>query len=239
MIVNDFVQNFRSAFGNAELPIAIWYSDKPCGVLEKSRGCFIKDLKPARNGEIISLNKETITCPGGKVYTGFTEMPPFIPKFVSEKERYKKSPEMVTDWITQLEMPIQADLFINFVSVDKIDSFDGIEGLVFFATPDVLTGLCSWAHYDTNNQDSICVPFGSGCSLTIAQMVVENRNSGYRTFLGMFDPSAREHVAPNILSFAIPLSRFKQMYFTMNESCLSGVHAWKKVKSRIEEDLND
>jgi len=231
---NEFIRNFKNAFGNYELPFAIWYSEKAATQEEKTRGCFIKYLKPAREGNIVSLSLETMSCPGGKTYCGFTEPSPFIPSFVSEKERYKKTPEMVTDFISNLNMPNKSKQYINFASIDKIESFENIEALIFFATPDVLTGLVSWALFDTNEPDAVSVPFGSGCSSIISQTVVENQKNGNRVFLGLFDPSVRPQVEPNILSFAVPMSRFKKMYYTFNESCLNNSHAWNKVKERIE-----
>ena len=52
-------------------------------------------MKQVRDGKTVSLSNETITCGGGKFYTGFTEMPERVPGFVSLKEKYKKTPEMV------------------------------------------------------------------------------------------------------------------------------------------------
>ncbi|HEY4788927.1 MAG TPA: DUF169 domain-containing protein [Bacteroidales bacterium] len=231
---NYFIENYRNAFGNYELPIAIWYSEEPAVPTEKTTGCFIKYLKPAREGQIVSLSLETITCMGGKTYTGLSAPFPQIPKFVSEKELYKRTPELVSDFINDLNMPSKIGQFINFASIERIDNFENIEGLIFFATPDVLTGLVSWAMFDTNQVDAVSVPFGSGCSSTVSQVVVENKNNGNRVFIGFFDPSVRPQVEPNILSFAIPMSRFKKMYYTFNESCLSGSRAWSKVKERIE-----
>ena len=63
---NVFISNFRKAFGDYELPVAFWYSEKPLVDSEKTRGCFIKDLKPARLGGSVSLNAEMISCGGGK-----------------------------------------------------------------------------------------------------------------------------------------------------------------------------
>ncbi len=230
---SSFISTYKEAFGDYELPIGIWYSEEPAGELNKTKGCFIKDLKPARQGQVISFNPESVACPGGKLYCGFTKMPPFVPKFVSEKERYKASQELVTNFVEELCIPNKADAYLNFASISTLDNFDNLEGLIFFATPDVLSGLVSWAQFDTNDAASVSIPFGSGCSSIIAQTIVENQNNGQRTFLGMFDPSVRPQVESNILSFAIPMSRFVTMYNTMNQSCLSGAHAWLKVKERI------
>lgn len=228
-----FVESFKNAFGNVELPIVFWYSDEPVVAPEKTRRCYIGRLKTARDGGVVSFSAETILCPGGKVYAGFTKAPPFIPGFVSGKERYKETPEMVSSFIENLNMPNKSGKFINFASINRIENFDGMEGLIFFATPDVLSGLVSWVLFDTEKADAVSVPFGSGCSSMVAESLVENQKNGHRTFLGLFDPSARPSVEPNILSLAIPMSRFKYLYKTFSESCLQGTHGWSKVRERI------
>ena len=233
----DFIMNYRKAFGDYELPIAFWYSEIPVVDVVKTRACFICHLKPAREGKFVSLNIETISCPGGKIYTGFIAPPPFVANFVSNKEHYKQSPELVNAFIADLNIPSQVNKYINFTSLDQVKDLKQMEGLVFFATPDVLSGLTSWVFYDTNAPDAVSVPFGSGCSSIIANTLVENQNKGYRTFLGMFDPSARPQVEENILTLAVPMSRFKDLYHTIDQSCLQGTPAWNNVKKRIENGL--
>ena len=51
---------------------------------------------------------------------------------------------------------------------------------------------------------------------------------------GFFDPSVRPYFEAELLSFTIPMSRFKEMYHTMRESCLFDTHAWGKIKERIQ-----
>lgn len=236
MKIDTFINNYREAFGEkAELPLVFWYSNTPASKLEKVNGCFFKRMKTVREGNVISLDVDTAGCMGGKFYTGFTDMPEFVPNFVSLKEKYKKTPEMVVDFIKDLGVPRASKEYLNFARIDKIESFDGVEGLLFLATPDILSGLVTWAYFDNNANDGVTSMFGSGCSAIVTQTVVENNKNGRRTFLGFFDPSARPYVEPDILSYVIPMSRFREMYYTMRESCLFDTHAWAKIKNRIND----
>lgn len=236
MEVNVFINNYREAFGErAELPLVFWYSDKPVADTEKINGCFFKGLKIVREGNPISLNAETIGCGGGKFYTGFTEMPERIPNFVSLKEKYKETPEMVLEFIEKLEVPLADQAYLNFARIDCIESFDGIEGLLFLVTPDIISGLATWAYFDNNSEDAVTSMFGSGCSAVVTNAINENKRNGRRTFIGFFDPSVRPYVEANILSFVIPISRFKEMYHTMRQSSLFDTHAWSKIRTRINE----
>ena len=236
MYIKAFIKNYREAFGEkAQLPLLFGYSDQPIADTEKIGGCFFKGLQDAREGQPVSLSADVIGCGGGKLYTGFSDMPERVPDFVSLKEKYKKTPEMVVDYVNGLGMKRAEKPYLNFIRIDKAESFEGTEGVLFFATPDMLSGLCGWAFFDNNETDAVVSQFGSGCSSVVSMTVVENDRQGYRCFIGLFDPSVRPYVGTNELSFTIPFSRFSQMMETMKDTFLFGSHAWEKVKYRLEE----
>lgn len=236
MEIQTFINNYREAFGEkAELPIVFWYSDDNIGNTEKIGGCFFKGLKEVREGKVISLNEEVIGCGGGKFYSGFTDMPERVPVFVSQKEKYKKTPQMVCEFIKELGVPQAPQKYLHFARIDRVESFDGLEGVLFLATPDILSGLTTWTWFDNNAADGVTTAFGSGCCAVVTQTVIENRKNGRRTFLGFFDPSVRPWFEADKLSFTIPMSRFKEMYDTMRLSCLFDTHAWGKIRARIND----
>ena len=235
MDIQVFIQNFREAFGeSAELPLVFWYSDKLEGETGKINGCFFKGMKTVREGGIISLNEENIGCGGGKFYTGFTEMPERVPTFVSLKEKYKKTPQMVIDFVEQIGVSRTEKMYLHFARIDKVKSFEEVEGIVFLANPDMLSGLTTWAFYDNNAEDCVVSTFGSGCSSVVTQATIENRKGGKRTFIGFFDPSVRPYFEADKLSYTKPMSRFKEMYLTMRQSCLFDTHAWGKIRERMD-----
>ncbi len=236
MEIHEFISHFREAFGHkAQLPLLFGYSDQPVAQTEKIGGCFFKGLQAAREGTPVSLSVDVIGCGGGKLYTGFSDMPERVPGFVSLKERYKKTPEMVVDYVQGLGMRRAEKPYLNFVRIDKAESFDGTEGVLFYATPDILSGLCGWAFYDNNEPDAVVSLFGSGCSTVVSMTVVENERSGHRCFLGLFDPSVRPFVGKNELGFTVPFCRFVPMMDSMRDCFLFGTHAWEKMKRRLEE----
>lgn len=229
-----FIDNYTEAFGNAaELPIVFWYSDQPVRSVPKIGGCFFKGMQEVREGAVISLDADTIGCGGGKFYTGFTGMPEHVANFVSNIEKYKQTPEDVVNFVSELGVPRATKQYLNFARINRIENFEGIEGILFLATPDILSGLTSWAFFDNNASDAVTALFSSGCCSVVTQAVIENRNNGKRTFIGFFDPSVRPHFESNILSYMIPMSRFKEMYYTMRNCCLFNTHAWGKIRERL------
>ena len=122
MEVNQFINNFKEAFSErAELPLVFWYSEEEVAPTEKINGCFFKGLNDVRQGKTISLSINTIGCGGGKFYAGFTGMPPHVPNFVSLKEKYKKTPEMVLDFINQLKVKRAEKKYLNLARIDTIE----------------------------------------------------------------------------------------------------------------------
>ena len=236
MDIKSFIQNYREAFGSkAPLPLLFGYSDQPVAQTEKIGGCFFKGLLQAREGQPVSLSAEVIGCGGGKLYTGFSDMPERVPGFVSLKEKYKKTPEMVVDYVNSLGMERAKKPYLNFIRIDQAESFEGTEGVLFYATPDMLSGLCGWAFFDSNEPDAVVSEFGSGCSTVVSMTVVENARQGHRCFIGLMDPSVRPWVGKNELGFTIPFSRFTRMMETMKDCFLFDSHAWSKVRARLEE----
>ncbi len=233
--IKEFIENFVEAFGStAQLPLVFGYSDTAIAETNKIGGCFFKGLQEAREGNGVSLSAEVIGCGGGKLYTGFADMPEYVPNFVSLKEKYKLTPEMVADYIDGLELKKTSKRYLNFQRIDKMESLEWVEGVLFYANPDMLSGLCGWAFYDNNHNDAVVARFGSGCSTVVSMTVAENARQGHQCFIGMLDPSVRPWVGENELSFTIPMSRFTVMMKTMRQCFLFDAPAWQRLKARME-----
>ena len=233
MTVNEFIERYRDAFGDAApMPIAFGYSDNAVSEIKRVPKCMIGTISNVRHEESLTLTEENVICGGGGLYTAFREMPERVPMFVSEVEHYKQSKELVIDYVNNLHIQITNKPYLNFVRIDKLKNWDEAEAILFFATPDILSGLCTWAFYDNNSSDAVTTQFASGCAAIVSFAINENRKNGNRCFLGMFDPSARPLVPENELTFTIPMCRFKRMLETMNDSALFQ-KAFSIIKKRI------
>ncbi|MBP3473836.1 MAG: DUF169 domain-containing protein [Alistipes sp.] len=237
MTPQEFILKFREAFGEAApLPIAFWYDDTAANPESRVPRCMIGAIRKVCNGNKLTLTSENVQCPGGALYAAFRPMPEQIAFFVSQIERYKQTPEQMYAYVESLGIEMTDKPYLNFVCVDQLVSWEGVEAVVFFATPDILSGLCTWALFDNDAEDAIVTKFASGCAAVITFASVENRKGGRSCFLGMFDPSARPLVPKNELSFAIPMSRFKEMLATMPDSALYQ-KAFSVVRRRINGEI--
>ena len=236
MDYRQFVEDYKEAFSEkATLPIAFWHSDTPVAVPEPVNGCFFPVFEKVRDGQSVCFDSTTMKCGGGKFYCGLAAMPEYVPNFVSKKEHYKASPALVKDFVERLDIEVTRHKYLNFQRLDQVEDYIEFYGVLIFATPDILSGLVSWAYYDNSSDNAVCIPWGSGCSTTIRQVIIEEENLGSRCFIGLFDPSVRPRVRANELMFGIPKSRLEEMTTFMRDTCLFNGAAWPKVKERIKD----
>lgn len=229
-----FISDLRHAFGESlQLPIAVWRSDDPQSQDILPPHCIFGVSEELKQGQAVSLSADTLHCGGGKLYCGFMPMNQGIANFVSHKERYKATPEMVHSHIESLNIAPADKRYINLARIDTLASLEGVDGIFFIAPPDVISGLCAWAFFDNNSPDAVCAHFASGCCANITSIISENSKGGRSTFLGMFDISVRIHIAPDELSFAIPTCRLEEMAGTLRECCLWDAPAWERLRSRM------
>jgi uncharacterized protein (DUF169 family) len=245
-IKQEFVEFWRKYFNGAELPIAFYYADRRGGtkLMEPSseHRCVICDLSKARKGEPICLTADTVGCGGGKRYLGFTqEITPDFEYFLScgipgklEGERYKKSPELVKEAMKKLsdfEAPAE---YVIFKRWDMLEEPDNPDVVIFFARPDVLSGLFTLANYDEADPNGVFAPFAAGCGSIVQYPYLESDSEHPRCVLGMFDVSARPCVPQDVLTFSVPIKKFVRMIENMEESFLI-TPSWKKVSQRIHQ----
>jgi len=238
-----FLRLWKKYFGNSELPIVFYYTEGDGGAkwAEKSEGwsCIICEIAKVRSGKSLVYNAERIKCGGAKRYLGYTyKMRPGFEYFLScgndqmEGERYIRTPEMVKELMKNQKILPVKDKNIVFKRWDRITVDDTPEVVVFFARPDVLSGLFTLANFDQTEPNGTITPFGSGCGTMIHYPYLESMAERQRAVIGMFDPSARPCVPENVLTFAVPMKRFEKMVGYMEESFLI-TETWTTVKKRI------
>jgi hypothetical protein len=108
--------------------------------------------------------------------------------------------------------------------------------IIFFAPPDVLSGLFTLANYDETEPNRVIAPFGAGCGTIVYYPYYELQSERPCAVLGMFDVSARPCVSPEVLTFAIPWPKFVRMADNMEESFLI-TKSWGKVRQRIKKNI--
>ena len=238
-----FLKKWAQYFGSAELPITFYLSPGDGGAAPmppaKGHSCLICELGRVRRGESLCYNAAALACGGAKRFLGYApEMRPGFEYFLScgkpgmEGERYVKTPEMVLQSMKEQDaIPVGNRNFI-FKRWDALTEADDPEVVIFFAKPDVLSGLFTLATFDQVERNGTFTPFGAGCASTVYYPYLEKDSKNPKAVIGMFDPSARPCVPVDYLSFAIPMVKFEKMIAYMEESFLI-TDTWNTVKKKI------
>ena len=239
----SFMVLWKKYFVDAELPIIFYYTDGDGGAehAEKpdGRSCLICELAKVRNGKSLMFNGRSLGCGGARRYLGYSEkMRPGFEYFLScgnedmEGERYIRTPGMVKEIMKNQKSIGVEDKNIVFKRWDNIKDTDEPLAVIFFAKPDVLSGLFTLANFDQVEPNGTYTPFGAGCSSIVHYPYLESQSDRPRAVIGMFDPSARPCVPADVLTFAVPMKKFEKMLSYMEESFLI-TDTWNEIRNRI------
>jgi uncharacterized protein (DUF169 family) len=242
---DHFIRQWKKYFNWAPLPLVFYYNDNPvnCKLVSPSGKwrCLICELGQVRKGESLAFNSGALRCAGAKRYLGFADtIRPKFEYFLScgiegemEGERYIRTPEMVKKLMKNQEHIRVPGKYIVFKRWDMLSETDDPEVVIFFTTPDILSGLFTLANFDQTEPNSTFTPFGAGCGSIIHYPYLEKDKERPRAVIGMFDPSARRCVQPGELTFSVPMVKFNKMISYMDESFLI-TDSWKEVQKRIK-----
>jgi hypothetical protein len=239
-----FLTRWNKYFPGADLPICYFYTDHPKEqdlkeTVNQDR-CLIGNLPRVQDGFSFVYDSHTTGCSGGKRYSGFsTKLRPNFEYFLScgipgelDGERYKKSPELVEQYLENHPPFTAPGKYLVFKRFDRLLKGEDPFAVIFFASPDVLSGLFALANYDRPDPHGVLTPMGSGCASIISYPYEQARSDNPACILGMFDVSARPCVPAGKLTFSIPMHRFEQMVEDMDESFLV-TKSWDLVRSRL------
>ncbi len=245
LLTDEKWKSFQGALGLKESPLGIYYTnERPEGITPKEgiHGCMIGLLQNARkNGKAVFFDKTHFGCPGGAYYMGFFESPmPKIEYFLScgipgemEGERYIKTPERAREFFAKMIPRRAPATYCVFKPIEQFQEGVQPEVVVFFASPDLLSGLFTLTNYALERTDGVYTPFGSGCSLLLTYPLREAVKEQPRAVLGMFDVSARPMVEREVLTLSMPYSLFLKLMENVSGSFLE-TESWKKVLRRID-----
>jgi len=241
----SFLQLWDKYFNGAEPPVGFYYTDQveSAELIEPpaAHRCIMADLVQVRKGVSVCFGVESFGCFGGKRYLGFGhELTPNFEYFLScgipgklEGERYKKTPELVKEIMRNAPDFTAPGKFIVFKRWDMLEESDEPDAAVFFARPDVLSGLFTLANFDLGELNGVFCPFSAGCGSIVQYSYLEKKSDRPRAVLGMFDVSARPFVGEDVLSFSAPMNKFTTMIENIEQSFLI-TKSWDKIRKRIK-----
>lgn len=226
-------------FPNAELPVAVFYSDTLQGAeypkkpADNQRGytCLYAQLARVHKGEALAFDPENLGCFGAmkSIYGGYNEDAEV--KLLVEIERFKKNRECVRSMCSVNPKASPRGRYIIFKPWNTLAEDDNPEIVCIFAKPDMVSALHTWASFDISRLDNVIVPHGAGCEVMLTFALAENESERPRCVLGGMDTAMRLCLKPEIQTFSIPYRRFEEMASFADETFLD-TYIWQPLKNR-------
>jgi uncharacterized protein (DUF169 family) len=108
------------------------------------------------------------------------------------------------------------------------------EFVIFFARPEVLSGLFTQAVFTTGDMECVVSPFGAGCTNMISWPLYYKEKGLEKAVIGGFDPSARKFMKTDELTFTVSLSFYERMLASLPESMFTHETDWSSVRKKVD-----
>ncbi len=209
----------------------------------KTFSCVIGNIWLARKKNSAAyISTEEYGCPGGVFYCSM--MKPnlrFIEHYVTtgfegtpvHGERYLPSPEAMRKFLDKVDPREPPAKYCIFKPLSHFSEDQKPEFVIFFARPEVLSGLFTQTTFTTGDVDSVASPFGAGCTNILSWPLYYKEQGKEKAVLGGFDPSARKFMKTDELTFTVPLSLYEKMLNALPESMFNVGDAWSIVRKKV------
>lgn len=240
-----FIEKWEKYFPGNELPLVCYYSDvlddaEFVRVSKNNNGitCIFSQLAAVRRGKVRAFNKDNLGCFGAVDMLGFSDSKTdeeikYSMDFLIKEEKFYSSEEQLNEFFTKYPSIPARGKYIVFKRWDLLNDNDQPLVVSFFCKPDAIGGLHALANYDSMTPHAVISPFSSGCDSLAGFPLRELESDNPKAVLGMFDPSARICLKPDIMTFSIPWPKFISMVENMDR-CFLTTDLWKMMCKRMK-----
>jgi len=212
--------------------------------VNKNFSCVMRNVWLARKKRSAAfISREEYGCPGGVYYCSM--MKPhlrFIEHYVStgfegtplHGERYMPNPEAMREFLLKVNPRKAPAKYCVFKPLSRFDGGEEPEFIIFFARPEILTGLFIQTVFTTGDMECVVSPFGAGCTNMISWPLYYKEQGKEKAVIGGFDPSARKFMKVDELTFTVPLSLYEKMLAALPGSMFNHDTDWKFVRKKVD-----
>jgi len=206
-----------------------------------SFSCVMGNIWRARKKRCAAwFSAERFGCPGGAFWLGFLKpqtetiigyVSTGIPNF-TEGELYCDSPDELRRIFERVDPRPAPGKYCVVKPLGLFTENEEPELVLFFARPEVVSGLHQLAAFVTNDPEVVASPWGAACGGIAAWPLHYLSRGMNRAVIGGWDPSARKFFKTDELSFTVPLAMFTGMIQRGGESFLT-TKTWTTVRKKI------
>lgn len=147
-------------------------------------------------------------------------------------ERYKKTPELVRDFVRELPMQDVPGKFVVFKPLSLVDpEREEPVTVSFLVDPDRLSALVILANYGRPGLENVAIPYVAACQTVGLLGYREAKSEAPRGLVGLVDISARKYLrgrGRNLMTFTVPFRRLLEMEADVPGSFLEG-DVWRTL----------
>ncbi len=188
------------------------------------------------------ISTEEYGCPGGAYYCAM--MKPhlkFIEHYVSaglegtpvHGERYMPNADAMRTFMLKLNPRTAPRKYCVFKPLQLFSDSEPPEFIIFFARPEILTGLFIQTTFTTGDMECVVSPFGAGCTNILGWPLYYKEQGVEKGVIGGFDPSARKFMKTDELTFTVPLGLYEKMLAALSESMFNHNTTWESVRKKV------
>lgn len=210
----------------------------------KTFSCVIGNIWLARKKHGAAfISAEEYGCPGGVYYSSMLKPHlRFIEHYVStgfagsplQGERYMPNPDAMREFMLRVNPRPTDAKYCIFKPLSLFSEDEKPEFVIFFARPEVLSGLFTHTVFTTGNMECVASPFGAGCTNIISWPLYYKEKGEEKAVIGGFDPSARKFMKVDELTFTVPLGLYEKMLAALPESMFTHDTDWKNVRKKVD-----
>jgi len=151
-------------------------------------------------------------------------------------EGYLKSPDHVAGFVRNHPMTEIPAKYVIFKPLGLVDpEKENPKSVIFFADADQLSALIILANYARKSNESVIIPYATGCQTIGIYPYKEAESEIPRAVVGLTDISARAYIktqlCDGLMTFTIPYKMFEEMESNVEGSFLERP-LWKNLKPR-------
>ena len=197
-------------------PTALHFADRaPVGAViprPDSWTCVFALMKKVQAGGHAAFSADAPGCVGASCYLGFNRLPVAPAAFyLARMERLKKDVHLAAAFYRDVRPAPAAAQFLVFQRLDAADPATAIEVVNLWVDVLAFSGLHTLANYDREDNESVILPFASGCQSIWTLPFKERLRPQPRAVAGSLDPTVRAYLTADTISFSLPAERFLQM----------------------------
>jgi uncharacterized protein (DUF169 family) len=190
-------------------------ADPPEGSIVPSHrkwSCMFAMMKRVQAGEALSFSSGATGCPGASSYLGFREMPLLgAATYLSVLEKFKKDLETAMAFYQNVQPAPAREKQLVFQLLEEVPGPAEVEVVNLWVSAASLSQLLTLANFDRRDNNSVIIPFASGCQSVWTIPYKEKNAMEPRAVVGSLDPTVRRFLPPETLSFSLPANRFLEL----------------------------